>query len=117
MTMDGGDIALFGGGGTALLGFVVGVVTRYVGPRLAALSERVSKLEAKMEKVDDALGELALGVKSGLLEQREITGTKVTEVHTKLDSVAAELRTEISKVREALGYLRGKTRSFKGTET
>jgi hypothetical protein len=37
----------------------------------------------------------------------------VTEVHVKLDQAASELRNEISKVRESLGYLRGKTRSFK----
>tara|TARA_R100000808_G_scaffold23301_1_gene51556 strand:- start:1132 stop:1482 length:351 start_codon:yes stop_codon:yes gene_type:complete len=111
--MDGGDLAIMGGGGAAATGFVVGVVTRYVQPRLAALRERVEKLETKIEKLDDAADALALAIKEGLLEQREITGTKVTEVHVKLDSAASELRTEISKVRESLGYLRGKTRSFK----
>ena len=108
--MDSGDIAIVGGGGTAALGFVLGVVTRYVQPRLAALSDRLEKIEVKIEKVDDGLALLALGVKEGLLEQREITGIKVTEVHVKLDGTASELRSEISKVREGLGYLRGKSK-------
>ncbi|QDP55297.1 MAG: hypothetical protein Unbinned400contig1002_27 [Prokaryotic dsDNA virus sp.] len=112
MAMDSGDVAIIGGGGTAALGFVLGVVTRYVQPRLLAISDRLDKLEARSEKIDDAVDELALTLKSGLLQQREITGTKVTEVHVKLDSTASQLRAEISKVRESLGYLRGKTGSF-----
>jgi hypothetical protein len=110
--MDSGDIAILGGGGTAALGFVLGVVTRYVQPRLAALSDRISKIEVKLEKVDDGLDSLALGIQEGLLEQREVTGVKVTEVHVKLDSTASGLRNEISKLRESLGYLRGKTGAF-----
>lgn len=110
MSMDPGDMAIIGGGGTAALGFVLGVVTRYVQPRLSALSDRLEKIELKIEKVDDGLAALALGIKEGLLEQREITGTKVTEVHVKLDGTASDLRSEISKVREDLGYLRGKSK-------
>ena len=106
--MDSGDMAIIGVGGTATLGFVLGVVTRYVQPRLSALSDRMTKVEAKVEKVDDSLAALALDMKEGLLEQREITGVKVTEVHVKLDLACSDLRGEISKVRESLGYLRGK---------
>ena len=111
--MDAGDIAILGGGSTATMGFVLGVVTRYVQPRLRAISDRLDKIEIRTEKIDDAVDALGLSIKEGLLEQREITGTKVTEVHVKLDQAASELRNEISKVRESLGYLRGKTRSFK----
>ena len=113
MSMDSGDLAILGGGGTAALGFVLGVVTRYVQPRLLAISDRLDKIEVRTEKIDDAVDALGLSIKEGLLEQREITGIKVTEVHVKLDLAASELRNEISKVRESLGYLRGKTRSFK----
>ena len=48
-------------------------------------------------------------MKGGLLEQREITGVKVTEVHNKVDKELGDIRAEIAKVRENLGYLRGRT--------
>ena len=109
MNLDAGDIAVVGGGGTAALGFVLGVVTRYVSPRLSALSGRIEKLESGLGRVDEKHDLLLDRVKEGLLEQREITGKKVTEVLLKLDAELADLRMDISTVREGLGYLRGKT--------
>ena len=109
MQMDAGDLAVVGGGGTAALGFVLGVVQRYVGPRLAALRERVEKIETSIGRVDEKHDALLDKVKAGLLEQREITGHKVTEVHNKMDKELGDIRSEISKVRETVGYLRGKT--------
>lgn len=109
MSLDAGDLAVVGGGTTAALGFVLGVVTRYVSPRLSALSDRVEKIESGIDRVDEKHDLLLERVKDGLLEQREVTGQKVTEVHLKVDSEVADLRKEISTVREGLGYLRGKT--------
>ena len=109
MSLDGGDLAILGGGGTAALGFVLGVVQRYVGPRLSALRERVEKVEAAVSRVDEKHDALLEKTKAGLLEQRDITGKKVTEVHNKMDKDMGALRSEVSKVRETVGYLRGKT--------
>lgn len=109
MTMDTGDMAIVGGGGTAALGFVLGVVTRYVQPRLASIRQRIDKLDQRLDKLDEKHDELLNLCKSGLLEQREITGVKVTEVHGKVDKEIGAVRAELAKVRETLGYLRGKT--------
>ena len=107
--MDGGDIAIIGSGGTAALGFVVGVVTRYVQPRLASLQQRIDKIDKQLDRIDEKHDELLSLCKSGLLEQREVTGHKVTEVHAKLDKEIGAVRDEIAKMRETLGYLRGRT--------
>ena len=109
MPMDNGDLAILGGGGTAALGFVLGVVQRYVGPRLAALRERIEKLEISVSRIDEKHDSLLERMKGGLLEQREITGQKVTEVHNKMDKELGDIRAEIAKVRETVGYLRGRT--------
>ena len=94
MSMDGGDLAILGGGGTAALGFVLGVVQRYVGPRLNAVRERLEKAEENLARIDEKHDALLDRMKAGLLEQREITG---------------DVRAELAKVRETVGYLRGKT--------
>ena len=109
MSMDGGDIAIISGGGTAALGFILGVVQRYVGPRLSALRERIEKAEKGLARIDEKHDLLLETMKGGLLEQREITGVKVTEVHNKVDKELGDIRAEIAKVRENLGYLRGRT--------
>tara|TARA_R100001594_G_scaffold76560_2_gene111181 strand:+ start:125 stop:463 length:339 start_codon:yes stop_codon:yes gene_type:complete len=107
--MDGGDLAILGGGGTAALGFVLGVVQRYVGPRLNAVRERLEKAEENLARIDEKHDALLDRMKAGLLEQREITGVKVTEVHLKMDKELGDVRAELAKVRETVGYLRGKT--------
>ena len=109
MAMDGADIGIISGGGTAALGFVLGVVQRYVAPRLTALRERLDKLEERLYQMDKRQDELQDSLKAGLLEQREITGLKVTEAHIKLDKESAAIRAELAKVRETVGYLRGRT--------
>ncbi len=107
--MDAGDAAIIGSGGTAALGFVLGVVQRYVQPRLRAITERLDRLDEQVVKLDEKHDQLLELCKSGLLEQREVTGVKVTEVHNKVDKELGDIRSEISKVRETVGYLRGKT--------
>ena len=55
--MTGTDMALLGGGSTEALTFVLGVVQRYVSPRIEALRDRVAKIEERQADLDHQIDE------------------------------------------------------------
>tara|TARA_R110000796_G_scaffold27577_12_gene75966 strand:+ start:2414 stop:2791 length:378 start_codon:yes stop_codon:yes gene_type:complete len=87
--MTGTDMAIIGGGGTTALAFVLGVVQRYVGPRLDALKERVVKLEEANEKLEDRLSrtiESGGAARASLVT--ELTA-KITHGHDRINPLEA----------------------------
>ena len=82
-------MAIVAGGGTASLGFFVGVVARYVGPRIETLKteieglrERVGKLEEATEKTEDRLTAARVTLNN------ELTA-KITHGHDRINPLEA----------------------------
>ena len=107
MHMDGGDIAVVTGGGAASLTFVLGVVQRYVGPRLDALRDRTKKLEAENAALQRRCDEIAENAAKARSELREHVGTIVTKAHDRLNPIEAS-------VSELKGELRAASRRRRG---
>jgi chromosome segregation ATPase len=103
MHLDGEDMAIVGGGGTAALGFVLGVVQRYVSPRLDALRERLAKVEADNEKLEKRL-----------LDSEQDAHRLREDLDAKLTAKVTHLHDRTNEVERAQARLEGKlSGSFK----
>ncbi len=87
MHMDATDLGIVGSGGAAALGFVLGVVKRFVSPRFDALRERVAKLERENEALARRCDEVAENASKARAELREHVGATVTKAHDRINEV------------------------------
>lgn len=87
--MGADDFAVVGGGGTAALGFVLGVVQRYVAPRFEALRERVAKLEAENAALQTRCDTIAAESANERAKVRESAGVMVTKAHDRINALEA----------------------------
>lgn len=97
MHLDGEDMAIVGGGGTAALGFVLGVVQRYLSPRLDALRERLAKAESDCEKLEQRL-----------LDSETAANRLREELDAKLTAKVTHLHDRTNEVERAQARLEGK---------
>ena len=105
MHMDGTDMAILGGGGTAALGFVLGVVQRYVGPRLEAMRDRLQRLETAVAAAADKLDAAERAQALGDLEGQKFTSLKIAEVHTKIEALFETQGRDIGEMKTTLARL------------
>lgn len=108
--MDPTDMAIVGTGGTAGLGFVLGVVQRYVQPRIDAMRDRISASEAAIVKLNDSLDVANKEKSEDIRKQQEFTSLKIAEVHNKLENLTQGLANDVTQIKSDLAYIKGELR-------
>lgn len=89
MHLDATDMAIVGGGGTAGLTFVLGVVQRYVGPRLEALRERIERLEADNKEMRERCDEFDITSRKERADLDARLTAKITHGHDRINPLEA----------------------------
>ena len=111
MNLDATDIAVVGGGGTAGLTFMLGIVQRYVSPRLEAQRDRIISVEAEVKALDVKLDGLSKDIERSRSKSQEFTSFKIAEVHSKFEALLAKQGEDLSAIRAALAEIKGEMKA------
>ena len=99
--MTGTEMAVLGGAGGGALTFVLGVVQRYVSPRLEAEARTAdAKAETMMRDIEKSRS-----------RSQEFTSLKIAEVHAKFEALMAKQGEDLSDIKAALAEIKGEMKA------